>query len=62
MSLSVTMTKSNTKSLTSNSLKTNKRNQKIQEEGGRECSKLLENLTPNPLALCLPSRPVPVSS
>ena len=34
MSVSVTMTKSKTKSLTSNSLKTNKKNQKIQEEGG----------------------------
>ena len=51
MSVSVTTTKSKTKSLTSNSLKTNKRNQKIQEEGGRECSNLLEELIPNPFGL-----------
>ena len=63
MSVSVTMTKSKTKSLTSNSLKTNKKNQKIQEEGGgRECSNLLEELIPNPLGLYLPSRLVPASS
>ena len=49
MSLSVTMIKSKTKSLTSNSLKTNKRNQKIQGEGGRECFNLPEELIPNPL-------------
>ena len=35
MSISVNMTKSKTKSLTPNNLKTNKRNQKIQEEGGK---------------------------
>ena len=62
MSVSVTTTKSKTKSLTSNSLETNKRNQKIQEEGGRECSNLLEELIPNPLGLYLPSRLVPASS
>ena len=35
MSVSVTMTKSKTKSLTSNNLKPDKTNQKIQENGGR---------------------------
>ena len=62
MSVSVNMTNSKTKSLTSNSLKANKRNQKIQEEGGREFSNLLQELIPNPLGLYLPSRLAPASS
>ena len=47
MSVSVTMTKSKTKSLTSNNLKPGKTNQKIQEEGGGECSNLFEELIPS---------------
>ena len=52
MSVSVTMTKSKTKSLTSNNLKPDKTNQKIQENGGRgegggECSNLFEELIPS---------------